>query len=185
MAKLNSAPDSVTVNTSNSAPTANAGPNQTAPVGTTVQLTGAQSTDIDGQPLSFSWSITTRPAGSAAAVSNPSAVAPNIIVDRPGSFVLQLIVNDGFVNSAPDTMTITTANTPPVANAGPDQTVNFGSTVSLNGSASSDVDGNPLQLRVVDHEPADRQHSVAFERQRRHTHVRCRSCRSVHRAIDR
>ena len=142
--QLNSAPDSVTVNTSNSAPSANAGPDQTVPVGTTVQLSGAHSTDIDGQALSFTWSVTTRPSGSSAALSNTSAVAPTINVDRPGSYVLQLIVNDGFVSSTPDTITITTVNSPPVAKAGPDQTVNVGSTVNLNGSASSDVDGNPL-----------------------------------------
>jgi len=37
--------------------------------------------------------------------------------------VAQLIVNDGKVDSAPDTVVITTENSAPVANAGPDQTV--------------------------------------------------------------
>ena len=48
--------------------------------------------------------------------------------------MVQLIVNDGKVNSAPDTVTITTTNTLPVANAGPDQTVFVGTTVQLDGS---------------------------------------------------
>ena len=43
---------------------------------------------------------------------------------------------------------VTTLNTPPVANAGPDQTVectsHAGTNVTLNGSGSFDPDGDPL-----------------------------------------
>ena len=69
---------------------------------------------------------------------------PSFVVDRPGTYVAQLIVNDGTVNSAPDTVTISTLNSAPVANAGPDQAVSVGQAVGLDGSASSDVDGDPL-----------------------------------------
>ena len=142
--QLNSLPDDITVNTRNSAPVANAGPNQTTPLAQTIQLNGSGSTDIDGQPLTFNWSITSKPLGSAAALSNATAVTPSILVDKPGTYTVQLIVNDGLVNSSPDTMMITTTNTAPVANAGPDQTGKVGVQVTLNGSASSDVDGDPL-----------------------------------------
>jgi hypothetical protein len=40
----------------------------------------------------------------------------------PGTCVAQLIVNDGIADSAADTVVISTLNSPPVANAGPDQT---------------------------------------------------------------
>ena len=80
--QLNSPPDTVTINTANSAPIANAGPNQTTVLGRTVQLNGSGSTDIDGQALTFIWSILTAPAGSTAALSNPSAVAPTITIDK-------------------------------------------------------------------------------------------------------
>jgi hypothetical protein len=34
-------------------------------------------------------------------------VNPTFVADKPGSYVVQLIVNDGVVNSAPDTVTVT------------------------------------------------------------------------------
>ncbi|MBZ5558675.1 MAG: PASTA domain-containing protein [Acidobacteriia bacterium] len=141
---VDSAPDSVNVSTLNSAPVADAGPDQTTVVGATVTLDGSRSHDADGDPLTFHWSFSSRPAGSAAALSNPSSVSPTFVVDRPGTYVAQLVVNDGTVDSAPDTVSISTVNSAPVANAGPDQTVFVGTTVTLDGSASSDVDGDPL-----------------------------------------
>ena len=44
--------------------------------------------------------------------------------------------------------TISTLNSVPVANAGPDQVAFAGETVHLNGAGSTDVDGNPLTLRT-------------------------------------
>ena len=141
---VDSAADTVTITTLNSAPVANAGPDQTARVGATVTLDGSHSSDVDGDPLTFRWAFTSRPAGSAAVLMNPFSVAPTFVIDVPGSFVVQLIVNDGTVDSAADTVTITTINSPPVANAGADRTVTVGSTQTLDGSLSTDVDGDAL-----------------------------------------
>jgi K319L-like, PKD domain len=141
---VDSRPDTVTISTLNSAPVANAGPDQTAFVTNTVTLDGSASNDVDGNPLAYSWSLTTRPTGSSATLSNPTAVNPTFVVDRFGTYVAQLIVNDGTVNSRPDTVTISTLNSAPVANAGPDQIVHPDNTVTLDGSASSDVDGDSL-----------------------------------------
>ncbi|MEW5744165.1 MAG: PKD domain-containing protein, partial [Nitrospirota bacterium] len=140
---VNSASDTVTVSTLNSAPVANAGPDQTAFAGDTVTLNGGGSTDVDGDLLTYSWSLTSHPAGSTATLSDTTAVSPTFTVDRSGSYTIQLIVNDGTVNSAADTVTISTQNSAPVANAGPDQTV-FAGMVTLDGSGSADADGDPL-----------------------------------------
>ena len=85
-----------------------------------------------------------RPAGSDASLVDAASVTPSIAIDRPGSYVLRLIVNDGAVTSVADTVTISTVNSAPVANAGADQTALVTDTVTLNGGGSSDVDGDAL-----------------------------------------
>jgi PKD domain len=131
---------------SNVAPISNAGPNQSVTTATTVTLNGSDSSDADGNPLTYLWSFVSLPAGSGATLTGPTTVRPTFLADRTGQYIVQLIVNDGVVSSTPARVTITTTpgNTAPVANAGPDQTVQVGALVTLNGSGSSDVDGNPL-----------------------------------------
>ena len=50
--------------------------------------------------------------------------------------------------SAADDVTVT-ISTPPVANAGPNQTVNYGATVTLDGSGSSRRGRGYAHLRMV------------------------------------
>ena len=97
---------SVTV-TNNTPPVANAGPNQSVSVGDTVTLDGSGSTDVDGDPLTYAWSFFSVPAGSTATLSDPTAVMPTFVADEAGTYTVQLIVNDGSEDSAPDTVTIT------------------------------------------------------------------------------
>ena len=137
--------DTVTVTTLNTRPVANAGADQTVPMGTTVTLDGSASSDADGDPLTYAWSFTSTPAGSTAVLSNPTAVMPTFVVDRPGAYVAQLVVNDGTLASLDRTRSPLRSGIPrPVANAGPDQSAAIGALVSLDGSGSSDVDGDPL-----------------------------------------
>ena len=141
---VDSAADTVNISTINSAPVANAGPDQTVLLGSTVTLDGSSSSDADGDGLAFSWALTTVPAGSTATLSDPSSVKPTFDLDLPGIYVAQLIVNDSTVDSAADTVSISTSNSTPVADAGADQSTLVGSTVTLDGSGSSDVDGDVL-----------------------------------------
>src|SRR5207237_547488 len=133
----------------NQPPVANAGPDQTVVVGTTVHLSGSASSDVDGDLLTYHWAFSSRPPGSTATLVNPTTVTPAFIVDKPGEYSVQLSVYDGQLNSAPDTLTISTQNSAPVANAGPDQSAPVGTTIQLNGSASSDVDGDLLTYQWV------------------------------------
>ena len=139
-----SQPDTVVISTVNSAPVANAGPDQASFVTNTVTLNGGQSSDVDGDPLAFVWRLVSRPDASAAVLDNPAGVTPAFVVDKPGTYVAQLTVSDGTASSAPDTVTITTANSVPVSNAGPDQSTLVSQAVTLDGSGSTDVDGDPL-----------------------------------------
>ena len=141
---LSSSAATVTISTTHTAPTANAGANQTGAVGSQIQLDGSASIDPDGNPLTYTWSIQSAPGGSTTVLSSTSAVKPTITLDKFGSYSIQLVVNDQYLSSSPSTVTINTIHTPPVANAGLGQGVTVGSTVTLSGALSSDVDGFPL-----------------------------------------
>ncbi len=146
--QLSSNPDSVTVTaqSQNSAPNANAGSNQSVQVGDWVTLNGTASSDPDGDLITYSWNIVSAPSGSNAALDDNSAAQPSFTADVSGTFVIQLIVSDGFANStaAQTNVTASSGNQAPVANAGGDQSVDTGDTVNLNGGSSSDGDGDLL-----------------------------------------
>ncbi|MEZ0243894.1 MAG: PKD domain-containing protein, partial [Sphingomonas sp.] len=100
--------DSVTISVNpNAAPVANAGTDQ-APInsGQTVTLNGGGSTDPDNNPLTYQWTQVSGPPVtlSNATAANPTFVAPNVTGTQ--NLVFQLVVNDGTVNSQPDTVTI-------------------------------------------------------------------------------
>jgi RHS repeat-associated protein len=144
---VDSEPATVAVSTENSRPTANAGQDRTVPLGTLVTLDGRQSSDPDGDALGYRWQLLAEPDGSTAMLVDATTATPRFLVDVPGSYLVQLIVNDGGLDSPPDTVVITTENSRPVASAGPDQTVILGQTVELDGRGSSDADHDPLSYR--------------------------------------
>ncbi len=141
-----SAPDQVVVSTDNSAPVADAGADRTVSPGDLVQLEGGSSFDVDGDALGFSWSLIAAPDGSTAALSASTAVTPTFVADLPGTYEAELVVDDGILWSAANTVLVSTENSRPVADAGPDQSAQVGQRVQLDGSGSTDADGDSLRL---------------------------------------
>ena len=129
---------------SNEAPVANAGPDQAVQVNDLVQLNGSGSSDADGDPLTFVWTLESQPATSTATLADATSVLPTLMIDEPGDYVVQLIVNDGTDDSALDTVTLSTGNLAPVAQAGPDQTIAVSQPAFLDGTGSTDANGDGL-----------------------------------------
>ena len=129
--KVSSSADQVqvTVNdTVNETPVANAGPDQAVGEQVLVQLSGAGSSDPNGEALTYAWS---QVSGPAVTLSGTTAVAPTFTspqVTQPAQVRLRLVVRDARgAASAPDEVVVSIADTinePPGANAGPDATVN-------------------------------------------------------------
>ena len=135
--------------TTNVAPTANPGASQNVLVGAVVSMDGSASKDPDGGTLTFKWTLIGKPVGSAATLTNSSYPNPKFTADLAGNYVLSLVVNDGKKDSAVASVSVTatTANAAPVANAGSNQSVTIGSTVTLDGTASSDANNDSLTYK--------------------------------------
>ena len=140
-----SAPVSVTITaTVPLAPTALPGPSQTLRQNSLVTLNGS-GTDPQSLPLTYLWTLTTKPAGSATVLSSTTVANPTLTPDRPGTYVAQLIVNNGYLPSAAAVVTITAnVGAVPVANPGVNQNGTAGALVSLGGAGSTDGDGDVL-----------------------------------------
>lgn len=136
----------VRVSTFNTPPVANAGASRSVALGTNVVLDGSKSTSVDGRPLTYSWILTSHPGNSAAVLTGANTVAPSFVADKFGTYIAQLVVDDG-LPSDPSTVTITTEIVKPVANAGNNKLVTAGSLVQLDGSGSTDANGLGLTYK--------------------------------------
>ena len=132
----------------NTAPTSNAGPDQTVAATSIVTLDGSSSVDPEGQPLTYSWIQT---GGQAVTLSSTSTASPTFSapdLTQGAVLTFQLAVGDG-TSTSYDTVEITVQpgdedDESPSASAGPDQVISEASSVTLDASASLDPDGESL-----------------------------------------
>ena len=130
-------------------PFAHAGPDQAVALGEQVILDGSGSTDVDGHALTYQWTLVEEPAGSAATLDEATAVQPRFYANVAGRYIAQLIVTDAEgLSSAADQVTVSVEeNAPPVAHISGPMLVTVDETVSLDGSRSTDIDGDALTYR--------------------------------------
>jgi hypothetical protein len=125
----------------NQMPVANAGTDQSLPTPAPATLDGSASTDPDGTISQYRWA---QVSGSAVTFSNTSAVKPTITGLQPGTYIFELTVTDNRGGTDADSVEVVvngSVNQAPVAYAGPDQSLPFTTTTTLDGSGSSDPDG--------------------------------------------
>ena len=134
----------VTVRFVNQIPAADAGDDQTVDEGTRVTLDGSNSYDPDlGDSITYQWEQT---GGSptvnltGANTAQASFTAPNVLSDIMLAFQLTVTDSSGSSNTDITTVNVRGDNDPPTAEAGPNQNVNAGNVVILNGSNSYDPD---------------------------------------------
>ncbi|VFQ44461.1 PKD domain-containing protein [Desulfoluna butyratoxydans] len=141
----------------NTSPSAHAGENQSHPetiggIPSRITLDASGSTDKDGTIIAYHWRRVDSHTDISTILSSPTAVrpsfnAPSVSVDVDLIFELTVTDDNGATDSDQVTITITNVNLAPMANAGPDQTQpettgGVPTTLTLDGSASSDPDGS-------------------------------------------
>lgn len=135
--------DIVNITISNRAPLANAGRTLIAKRGSKVALNGGASLDADNDVLKYTW---TQIYGEKVQLKGTNTTSPFFTMpNTSGYLVFALTVDDGTDESIADTVAVKVTNTPPTAKI---QTIKnniiAGKKVTLDGSASSDPDGDKL-----------------------------------------
>ncbi|HNR29341.1 MAG TPA: DUF5011 domain-containing protein, partial [Candidatus Hydrogenedentes bacterium] len=115
-------PKYITVLSPNLPPVANAGPNRVATLGQAVMLDGTESYDPEGEPLTYAWTAAVQEGGGGDeapfTLEGADSATPSFTTSTHGVYVLTLIVNDGELDSAPDTALVRTDQEPPTINYG-------------------------------------------------------------------
>jgi hypothetical protein len=117
-----------------------------AAVGTAITLDGSASEGPSGAPVSYQWTLTSKPSGSTAFLTGTTSVRPTFTPDVAGAYTATLVVQANGVASQPDSVSVTcsTGNIAPRANAGPDRSAAPNGSITLDGTASRDPNNTAL-----------------------------------------
>ena len=131
---------------SNRAPVANAGSDITQSLSpNNIALDGSNSSDPDGNTLTFSWEITTQPNGGDGALQNATSAAPTLSASVPGDYTVRLTVRDTGGLTSTDTVRLSLSNDAPIISIDPyEQAVLINDNLNFNASGSSDPNGHAL-----------------------------------------
>ena len=91
----------------NKSPVANAGPDQTVTQWAKVSLDGSASSDANGDPLTYYWSIVSYPLNAYPPLTGANTAAPSFTPEQAGTYQFRLSVYDGQFTSTEDTVSIT------------------------------------------------------------------------------
>jgi len=123
-------------------PVAHVGPDQTITLPTDSIVLSGSGTDADGQVVSYKWTKISGPtAGSVASPASATSMASGM-VKGIYQFELQVTDNSGAIGTATVQITVNAApNIPPVANAGPNQTITLPVNSVILSGIGTDSDG--------------------------------------------
>jgi hypothetical protein len=101
----NGEPGAAEVEIGDSIPIANAGNDQNTTVNKLVTLNASDSSDADGDNLTYTWTLT---SGPSAEISSQTAVRPNFTPASAGTYIFRLEVGDGTASSS-DNVSVNTS----------------------------------------------------------------------------
>jgi hypothetical protein len=163
-----------TVNVNNNRPTANiasnatpvalpSGPTVRVPLNTVLTLRGSGSTDADGDPLTYNWSLELRPQGSIAGLSAPNSEVTQFTPDSAGNYIVRLRVSDPSGAFSQREFNIAVGNYAPVAVIDKHRvTALVGAQVNATAALSFDDDGDSLTYSwAIDARPVNSTATIA------------------------
>lgn len=148
----------------NAAPSAQInGPTVRLPANTVLTLRGTGSTDADGDPLTYAWTLGTKPAGSAASLSSSTGPVVQLTTDVTGSYQVRLRVTDPAGAYSEQVLSIESGNRAPTAVVDKStMSVVAGTAVNASAAFSSDEDGDALTYAwAIDARPAGSSATIA------------------------
>jgi hypothetical protein len=148
----------------NAVPTAQInGPTVRLPVNTTLTLRGTGSTDADGDALTYTWTLESKPAGSAATLSSGAGAVVQLTTDVSGSYQVRLRATDPGGAYSEQVLSIESGNAAPTAQVDKtNMSILTGATATVSAAYSSDADGDALTYAwAIDARPAGSAATIA------------------------